>query len=60
MKNYWQQLIFSGQDVPPPELKTDDEVIQYVIKNPNSIGYVSSGSTSTDSPENGVKMVDIK
>ena len=58
VKNYWQQLIFSGTNVPPPELKSDDEVIQYVLKNPSSIGYVSSGSTDTGL--SGVKMVNIK
>jgi len=41
VKNYWQQLIFSGRNVPPPELNTDAEVLQYVLKNPAAVGYVS-------------------
>jgi len=41
VKSYWQQIIFSGRDVPPPELKTDEEVVAYVTKNPGAIGYVS-------------------
>ena len=60
VKNYWQQLIFSGRDVPPPELKTDDEVIQYVLKNTGSIGYVSSASISAVTSQKGIKRVNIK
>ncbi len=41
IKNYWQQNIFSGHDVPPPELGTETLVVEYVRKHPNAIGYVS-------------------
>lgn len=41
VRNYWQQLVFSGRDVPPPELNTDEDVITYVLKFPAAIGYVS-------------------
>lgn len=41
VKSYWQQVIFSGRDVPPPELASDDEVVKYVLKNAGAIGYVS-------------------
>ena len=41
VKNYWQQIVFSGRDLPPPELDTDDEVVRYVIKHDGAIGYVS-------------------
>ena len=55
IRNYWQQLIFSGRDVPPPELSDDNEVIQFVRNNRGAIGYVSR------LPENnGVKIIDIK
>jgi hypothetical protein len=40
VKSYWQQAIFSGRDVPPPEL-SEAEVIRYVLKHPGGIGYVS-------------------
>jgi hypothetical protein len=39
---YWQQIIFAGRDVPPPELDTDEEVVKFVLKNPGGVGYVSS------------------
>ena len=44
VKGYWQQRIFSGRDVPPPELDTDDEVIKYVLKYEGGIGYVSGSA----------------
>jgi ABC-type phosphate transport system substrate-binding protein len=48
VKSYWQQMIFSGRDVPPPELKTDEEVVAYVLKNPGAIGYVSGSGAIGD------------
>lgn len=41
VRSYWQQRIFSGRDVPPPELDSDDSVIAYVERNPGAVGYVS-------------------
>jgi hypothetical protein len=41
VKHYWQQIIFSGRGVPPPELESDAAVIAYVLHNRGSIGYVS-------------------
>lgn len=43
VKNYWQQRIFAGQEVPPPELETDKDVVSYVSKHPGALGYVSDG-----------------
>ena len=48
VRNYWQQLIFAGRGVPPPELDTDDAVIRYVLRYRGAIGYVS-GSTPAGS-----------
>jgi ABC-type phosphate transport system substrate-binding protein len=44
VKNYWQQRIFSGRDVPPPELISDEDVIKYVMRHPGGIGYVSNAA----------------
>ncbi|HVY28959.1 MAG TPA: hypothetical protein VHB79_20520 [Polyangiaceae bacterium] len=44
VRSYWQQRIFSGRDVPPPELESDDAVVAYVAKNPGAIGYVSAST----------------
>lgn len=44
VKNYWAQLVFSGRDLPPPELEGDEEVIRFVLKNVGAVGYVSSAA----------------
>jgi hypothetical protein len=41
VKTYWQQRIFSGRGVPPPELESDDAVVRYVENNPGALGYIS-------------------
>jgi hypothetical protein len=41
VKAYWQQQIFSGRDVPPPEKPGDESVLEFVQSNPAAIAYVS-------------------
>lgn len=41
VRRYWQQRIFSGRDVPPLEVASDDDVIKYVLQHEGGIGYVS-------------------
>jgi hypothetical protein len=41
IKAYWQQQIFSGRDVPPPEKQSEAEVLEFVRSNATAIGYVS-------------------
>jgi ABC-type phosphate transport system substrate-binding protein len=55
VRSYWQQQIFSGRDVPPPEKPTEDDVLAYVRANPNAIGYVSR----TANIGRGVKIVSL-
>lgn len=55
VKSYWQRMIFSGREVPPPELDTEDEIISYVLRNPGAIGYVST-SARTD----GSKILEVR
>lgn len=47
VKSYWQQMIFSGRDIPPPELARDEDVIKYVTTHPRAIGYVSPKTALT-------------
>ena len=56
VRSYWQQQIFSGRDVPPPEKPTEDDVLAYVRANPNAIGYVSK----TANLGRGVKVVSLE
>src|SRR6266513_3648162 len=37
---WWQQQTFAGIAVAPPERATDAEVLAYIRKYPNAIGYV--------------------
>lgn len=46
VRNYWQQQIFSGRGVPPPELDSDGAVVKYVVGHRGAVGYVAS-STDT-------------
>lgn len=55
VRSYWQQLIFSGRNVPPPELDADQAVVEYVAKHKGAIGYVS-GSAVLE----GVRPVAVK
>jgi len=56
VKAYWQQLIFSGRDVPPPEKGSAREVIAFVAANRGGVGYVPAGTPLTAA----VKAVDVK
>lgn len=44
IKSYWQRKIFSGSDVPPPEVGKDTDVVAYVKQRPGAIGYISAGA----------------
>jgi ABC-type phosphate transport system substrate-binding protein len=42
IRTYWQQQIFSGREVPPPEKTSDAEVLEIVKGAPEAVGYVSA------------------
>jgi len=52
LRSAWNQLIFSGQAVPPPERGSDEAVRTFVKEHPGAIGYLSQ-----DAPAAGVKVV---
>ena len=54
IQRYWQRQVFSGKDVPPPELAGDSEVVEFVSKTAGAIGYVSP-----DAELDGVKIVTV-
>lgn len=56
VKAYWQQQIFSGRNVPPPEKSSVRDVVEFVRANRGAVGYVPSG---TELPS-GVKTLDVK
>ena len=40
VKAYWSKLLFSGKGVPPKELKSDQQIKEFIAANPNAIGYI--------------------
>jgi len=44
LKIYWNQQIFSGKGVPPPEKDSEAAVITYVLSNKGAIGYLAAGA----------------
>jgi ABC-type phosphate transport system substrate-binding protein len=55
VKSFWQQRIFSGRGVPPPELESDQAVIHYVTTHRGAVGYVAS-----DAPLGKARIVRIE
>lgn len=45
IESHWQQQIFAGKDVPPPEKPSDAEVLAFVRANAGGIGYIAAGTT---------------
>jgi ABC-type phosphate transport system substrate-binding protein len=54
VRAYWQQRIFSGRDVPPPEKDGDASVIAFVRRNRGAIGYLTTAGAVS-----GVKIVAV-
>jgi len=55
VRTYWNQIVFSGRGVPPPEADSDEAVITYVANNAGAIGYVASTAKL-----DGVKVISVK
>jgi ABC-type phosphate transport system substrate-binding protein len=54
IKKYWQQMVFSGESAPPPEVATEADVLALVRSDPAAIGYVSDEAVLR-----GVKILDV-
>ena len=55
VRSYWQQRIFSGRALPPPEVDSEQAVVRYVSKHLGGIGYVGP-ETKLD----GVKVIHVR
>lgn len=40
LRSYWNQQVFSGKGVPPPEAASVADVVAYVVANPGAVGYI--------------------
>jgi ABC-type phosphate transport system substrate-binding protein len=54
LRNYWNQQVFSGKGVPPPEADSEDAAIAYVLANPGALGYLPS-----DADPQGAKVIQL-
>ena len=55
LKSYWNQQVFSGKDVPPPEVDSVSDVIAYVLANRGAVGYVPA-----DADPGGAKVIEVR
>jgi len=55
LRTYWNQQIFSGKGVPPPETDSTDSLIAYVLANPGAVGYIPS-----DADPHGAKVIGLE
>jgi hypothetical protein len=55
LKSYWNQLIFSGKGVPPPEAATPAEVIAHVLAHEGGVGYLP-----IDADIGGAKVIKVR
>jgi len=54
LKAYWDQQVFAGKGVPPPEKPSDAAVVAYIADTPGAVGYISS-STKVE----GLKVLEV-
>jgi len=55
VRAFWQQQIYSGRDIPPPEKNSGAEVIAFVAAHPGAVGYVAAATSLGD----GVKAISL-
>jgi ABC-type phosphate transport system substrate-binding protein len=55
LRTYWNQQIFSGKAVPPPQARSTASVIDYVRATPGAIGYLPP-----DVDPRGAKVVEVE
>jgi ABC-type phosphate transport system substrate-binding protein len=55
LKTYWNQQVFSGKGVPPPESDSVSEIVAYVRTTPGAVAYVP-----IDAEARGVKVIDVR
>jgi len=55
LKCYWNQQIFSGKGVPPPEIDSTEAVVAYVLGNPGAVGYLP-----VEASAGSAKVIEVK
>jgi ABC-type phosphate transport system substrate-binding protein len=44
LKSYWNQQIFSGKGIPPPEADSVASIVAYVVANPGAVAFVPASA----------------
>lgn len=52
---YWHRLIFAGRAVPPPSLRSDAAVLEFVRTHRGAVGYIDRITPADD----GVKVIEV-
>ena len=55
LRSYWNQQIFSGKGVPPPEADSIADAIAYVLDHPGAVSYLPAGADL-----GGAKRIDVR
>jgi ABC-type phosphate transport system substrate-binding protein len=55
LRSYWNQQIFSGKGVPPPEVESPAAVVKFVSATKGAVGYVPAGTDT-----NGAKVIGVR
>lgn len=55
LRAYWNQQVFSGKAVPPPEADSPAAVVAYVLENPGAVGYIPA-----DADTGKAKVIPVK
>jgi hypothetical protein len=55
LKSYWNQQIFSGKGVPPPEAHSAADAIAYVVAHEGAVAYLPAGADI-----GGAKRIDVR
>ena len=55
VKAYWNQMVFSGRNVPPPVKPSDADIVAFVRTTPGAIGYVAEATVVS-----GVQVVKVE
>ena len=55
VQSYWQQIVFAGRDLPPPELGSSEDVVKFVAAHDGAIGYIDGATAAS-----GVKVLGVE
>lgn len=45
---FWSKLVFTGRGTPPEMISSEDEMLELVAKNPNTIGFIDESKVNAN------------